>query len=309
MSGAEQRRPVPATTDHPDFHSIETFLDAMWMERGLSENTLAAYRSDLTQFATWLHGQKTTLLNATRTDVLGFLASDPEPRPRTTARRLSSLRRFFQFQLREERLVTDPCACIEGPRLGRPLPGTLSEAEVESLLRAPDLGQVLGQRDRTMLEVLYATGLRVSELVGLSLTQARLNQGVLWVIGKGNKERLVPLGEEAIDWLEIYLNQSRPALLLRRSSEALFVTQRGAQMTRQAFWYLIKRYALRAGITKELSPHTLRHAFATHLLNHGADLRVLQLLLGHQDISSTQIYTHVARQRLVELHAKHHPRG
>lgn len=309
MSGAEQRRPVATTTDHADIHAIEAFLDAMWMERGLSENTLSAYRSDLTRFTTWLHRQGTTLMRAARNDVLGFLASYPDTRPRTTARRLSSLRRFFQWQLREERLLTDPCAGIEGPRLGRPLPGTLSEAEVESLLQAPDLGQVLGQRDRTMLEVLYATGLRVSELVCLTLARLRLNPGVLQVIGKGDKERLVPLGEEAIHWLEIYLNQARPALLQRHRSEALFVTQRGARMTRQAFWYLIKRYALRAGIAKELSPHTLRHAFATHLLNHGADLRVLQLLLGHQDISSTQIYTHVARQRLIELHAQHHPRG
>jgi len=295
-----------ASADHA---AIEAFLDAAWMERGLSSNTLAAYRSDLCAFSRWLDARGRNLHQVGRADVLDFLASGAGVSPRTTARRLSSLRRFYEYLLRAGRIRTDPCLHVQPPRLGRPLPGSLTEAEVESLLGAPDIGTALGLRDRTMLELLYATGLRVTELVRLAPEQVDLRQGVLRVTGKGDRERLVPVGEEALHWLERYLREGRPALLGARPSRALFPTRRGGGMTRQAFWYRIKGYARRAGIRKALSPHTVRHAFATHLLNHGADLRVVQLLLGHSNISTTQIYTHVARQRLQDLHAAHHPRG
>lgn len=279
------------------------------MERGLAANTLAAYRADLQKFSLWLAARGTALTGARRADVLEFLASQAPSAPRTAARRLSSLRRFYQYALRQGELSADPCALIDAPRLGRGLPRVLSERDVEALLGAPDTHSALGVRDRAMLETLYATGLRVSELVDLSLGQVNLRQGVVRVTGKGAKERLVPLGDEACMWIETYCRDPRTVLLRGRSAEALFVTRRGSAMTRQAFWYLVKRCAAKAHIPAAISPHSLRHAFATHLLNHGADLRVVQMLLGHSDISTTQIYTHVARHRLRELHARHHPRG
>lgn len=290
---------------------IDGFLDAFWLERGLSDNTLTAYRSDLQQFASWLNGRGLQLLTAQRQDILDYMAVRAKQglHARSMARVLSSLRRFYQYLVREGRLSGDPTERIESPRLGRSLPHALTEAEVDALLAAPDPHTTLGMRDRTMLEVLYACGLRVSELVGLETSQLNLRQGVLRVTGKGNKERLVPLGDEALTWVERFLQGARAALLKGRPAAVLFPTGRGRGMTRQAFWHIIRRHALRAGITKELSPHTLRHAFATHLLNNGADLRVVQLLLGHSDLSTTQIYTHVARERLKALHAEHHPRG
>ena len=288
---------------------IDQFLDALWLERGLSENTLSAYRSDLYSYAGWLAPTSRELLQSRPEDILGYLASLTGKSARTSARRLSSLRRFFQYLAREGYIGHDPCARIAAPRIGRPLPKSLTEEEVESLLGAPDTATAVGQRDRAMLEVLYATGLRVSELVGLQLGQVNLRQGVLRVIGKGNKERLVPLGEEASEWVEKFIRQGRAELLQGPPVDTLFPSRRGRMMTRQTFWYAIKRHAKRAGISKALSPHVLRHAFATHLLNHGADLRVVQMLLGHSDISTTQIYTHVARERLKNLHADHHPRG
>lgn len=297
-------------TNEPDDDAlVELFVDALWMERGLADNTLIAYRTDVRHFAMWLHGRGGGLTQANRHDLLAYMAACAGVPSRTLARRLSSLRRLFQYLLREGRIAADPCADIQTPRLGRPLPKSLSERDVERLLLTPDTGVALGLRDRAMLETLYATGLRVSELVGLLTTEVNLNQGVVRVLGKGGKERVVPLGEEASDWLQRYLVAGRPALVKQNQSEAVFLTNRARPMTRQAFWHLVKRYAYRAGITKPLSPHTLRHAFATHLLNHGADLRVVQMLLGHSDISTTQIYTHVARERLRQLHAQHHPRG
>jgi integrase/recombinase XerD len=291
---------------------IDRFSDGLWMERGLSRNTLSAYRSDLRKLARWLmqtHGR--ALLQARRGDLLAYLAqqSIQGHKSRSTARLLSSLRQFYQHALREGWLQKDPSVLIEAPKLGRPLPKSLTEREVEALLEAPDSANPEGFRDRVMLEVLYATGLRVSELVGLRQAQLSLNQGLVRITGKGGKERLVPLGEEALEWLDRFFRGPRGALLGARSCEALFPTRRGAGMTRQAFWYRIKKHALTAGIAKPLSPHTLRHAFATHLLDHGADLRVVQMLLGHSDLSTTQIYTHVARERLKSLHARHHPRG
>jgi len=294
-----------------DSSLIDRFLDALWMERGLSKNTLAAYRSDLQKLASWLVSCEHTLISAERNDLLAYLAHcvTKGMHARSSARILSSMRRLYQYLVREGVLSEDPSAQIESPKLGRPLPKTLTEDEVERLLNAPDVGTPLGLRDRAMMEVLYASGLRVSELVGLEVARVSLSQGVLRVIGKGGKERLVPLGEEALAWLEQYLAESRPDLLHGRVSNMLFVTRRGGAMTRQAFWYLIKRHALNVGLNKPLSPHVVRHAFASHLLNHGADLRVLQMLLGHSDLSTTQIYTHVARERLKEMHAAHHPRG
>jgi integrase/recombinase XerD len=290
---------------------IERFLDKLWMERGLSENTLAAYRNDLNGFACWLTDRQRSLVAARRQDLLDYLAErvDAGVKPRTTARLLSSLRRFYRHLIREGRLTDDPSARIDTPRIGRPLPDSLSEAEVEALLAAPDTGEALGLRDRAMLELLYACGLRVSELVNVGTEQVNLTQGVVRLVGKGNKERLVPLGEEAAQWLQRYINEGRPGMAAATGARQLFITRRGTGMTRQAFWYRLKYYAVKSGINKKLSPHTLRHAFATHLLNHGADLRVVQMLLGHSDLSTTQIYTHVARERLKELHAQHHPRG
>jgi len=288
---------------------IDRVLDALWMERGISDNTLAAYRSDLADFAVWLDRKETSLQQAQDADLRLYLASLDRSSMRTLSRRLSSMRQFFGYLVREGQMKHDPSARIESPRLGRPLPKSLTEEEVEALLEAPDAGTPLGLRDRCMLEVLYATGLRVSELVNLTLTQINQRQGLVRVIGKGNKERLVPLGQEALDWLQKYLQDARPVLAKNHAIDSLFPTRRGGRMTRQAFWHLIKRHARRAGLDKPLSPHVLRHAFATHLLNHGADLRVVQMLLGHSDISTTQIYTHVARERLKNLHAEHHPRG
>jgi integrase/recombinase XerD len=293
---------------------LDTFSDALWLEDGLSRNTLDSYRSDLEQFGTWLAKQRhrdNALITATHSDLLSFIAYKFSARVKasTTRRELSSLKRFYRFLLREGKIELDPSLNIDAPKLPRSLPASLAEADVEALLSAPDISVTLGLRDRTMLEVLYASGLRVSELVNLDCAQVSLNMGIIRVTGKGGKERLTPLGEEALEWVSRYAKEVRLRLLDGRSSNILFVTSRGAGMTRQAFWYLIKRYARQAGIITPLSPHTLRHAFATHLLNHGADLRVVQLLLGHADISTTQIYTHVARERLKKIHALHHPRG
>jgi integrase/recombinase XerD len=294
---------------HP---AIERFIDAMWMEKGLSNNTLSAYRRDLRQFNDWLVKRKgCTITEATRSCLLGYLGTCLEQgqSPRSSARFLSCVRGFYHYLLREGSLTIDPALDIDSPRLGRPLPKALSEMEVERLLQAPDLAQALELRDRTMLELLYACGLRVTELTSLQLVQLSINQGVVRVFGKGSKERLVPVGEEALRWLQRYLAGPRGELLKGLPSDVVFPSRRGTQMTRQTFWYRIKIYARRAGIKKHLSPHTLRHAFATHLLNHGADLRVVQMLLGHSDLSTTQIYTHVAQQRMQELHEQHHPRG
>jgi integrase/recombinase XerD len=290
---------------------IDGFIDRLWVERGLSDHTLASYRSDLKGFARWLQQRRLDLSNASRAEIQAFLAHRiaKSARPRSTARLLSSLRRFFRYLMREGIRNDDPVALIESPRLDRSLPKSLSETEIESLLAAPDARKPLGLRDRAMLELMYAAGLRVSEIVGLQLDQVNLHRGLVRMIGKGNKERLAPMGEEAQDWMQQYLEEARPALMKGKSCNAAFVTTRGASMSRQAFWYLIKRYAINAGIMTSLSPHTLRHSFATHLLNHGADLRVVQMLLGHSDLSTTQIYTHVARERLKQLHQTHHPRG
>jgi len=287
---------------------IDAFIDALWVENGLSKNTLSAYASDLRIFNKSL---SIPMEQASNSDIRLFLSQryDQGISARSSARILSSLRRFYTYLLREKQVTTDPTALIDQPQLGRPLPDTLSEHDVELLLEAPELSSILGARDKAMLEMLYATGLRVSELVNLSNDQINLRMGVLRVTGKGNKERLVPIGEQALSCLDDYMQHSRKALLSERQCSTIFVTNRGAGMTRQAFWHIIKRYAKKAGITKELSPHTLRHAFATHLLNHGADLRVVQLLLGHSDLSTTQIYTHVANERLKELHSLYHPRG
>ncbi len=292
---------------------LDEFFDTLWLEDGLSRNTLDSYRRDLTKYATWLEGQHgLTILQTTHGDIQGYLAQlvvKQKAKPSSTGRNISSLKRLFRYLLRQGKIETDPTSQIDPPKLPRNLPKTLTEADVELLLDAPDVQTPLGMRDRTMFEVLYATGLRVSELVTLHVTQVSMGMGVVRVMGKGSKERLVPLGEEALDWLRRYLDHGRGVLLGRQVSDALFVTARGGGMTRQMFWYLIKRHAKHGGLDKPLSPHTLRHAFATHLLNHGADLRVVQMLLGHSDISTTQIYTHVARERLKSLHAKHHPRG
>jgi len=291
--------------------AVLRFLDAVWMERGLSPNTLAAYRADLSALSRWLADRDTPILRTTRADLLGFIAWRVEAgaRPRSTARQLSSFRRFFRYLLREGVMRDDPTAQIAMPKIGRSLPKSLSEDEVESLLAAPLVSDPLGHRDRTMLEVLYATGLRVSELVNLNYAAVNMNQGVIRITGKGGRERLIPLGEESVRWLQDFMRGPRNEILLDRTTDYLFPTRRGDRMTRQAFWHIIKRYARKSSIDRDLSPHTLRHAFATHLLNHGADLRVVQMLLGHSDLSTTQIYTHVARERLKELHEQHHPRG
>ena len=290
---------------------LERFLDALWLEHGLAENTLKAYRADLEALAAHLSKQDVFLAGASAHHLQMFLHTlfQRNVSARTVARCLSTLRRFYRYLLRENRIAEDPTAEIAAPKLGRPLPTSLTEQEVEELLSAPDIRTDLGLRDRTMLEMLYATGLRVSELVNLRMTEVDINAGVVRVVGKGGKERLVPLGESAIEYLERYVIQSRADLLRGRRSDALFVTKRAGPMTRQACWQMIKRHGLVAGIRTPLSPHTMRHAFATHLLNHGADLRSVQMLLGHSDLSTTQIYTHVAQERLKKLHEKHHPRG
>lgn len=290
---------------------IEEFLDALWLEKGLSPHTRSAYRTDLLAFARWLEGRGLTLESVGRDavlDHLGWRLSEGY-QARSTARFLSGLRSFYKYAVREGRLAEDPTLLVSMPQLGAPLPKSLSEADVEALLAAPDTEDTLGLRDRTMLEVLYATGLRVTELISLTLDEINLREGSLRVFGKGSKERLIPLGEEAIAWLESYLRTARPLLLGGQPGDILFPSQRGTPMTRQTFWHRIKLHAQVAGIRTSLSPHTLRHAFATHLLNHGADLRTVQMLLGHTSLSTTQIYTHVARVRLQQLHAQHHPRG
>ena len=286
---------------------IDQYLDALWLEKGLSQNTLAAYRRDLQQFA----DRGLPLLSAQPADIQAYLACRLQQQlsARSMARLLSCLRGFYRYQLREGRIALDPTLDIANPKLGRPLPKSLSETDVEQLLAAPDCQLPLELRDKAMLELLYASGLRVTELVTLHLGQVGLAQGMIRVTGKGGKERLVPMGQEALAWLARYLREARPELLGGQLSDVLFPSRRGQMMTRQTFWHRIKHYALRAGIDKPLSPHTLRHAFATHLLNHGADLRVVQLLLGHADLNTTQIYTHVARTRLKTLHRQHHPRG
>ena len=290
---------------------IETWLDDLWLQRSLADNTLASYRRDLSDLARWL-GPERALAGVDRPALLDYLADRYERgyRPRSTARLLSSLRGFYRWLLERGTIAADPTLDLASPRTGRPLPAVLTEREVEALLAAPDVGTPLGQRDRAMLETLYACGLRVSELVGLRLGQVNLRQGVVRILGKGGRERLVPLGEEALAWIRRWLAEGRGELLGGdRSSDVLFPSTRGRAMTRQTFWHRIRTHASAAGIRRRLSPHTLRHAFATHLLDHGADLRVVQLLLGHADLSTTQIYTHVARARLKQLHAEHHPRG
>jgi integrase/recombinase XerD len=289
---------------------IDAFCDQVWLQDGLAPSSIASYRRDLVAWSTWLQGRD--LLAVDRADVEAWLADQFRAQAKATSvgRRLSSLRRFYRLQLERATIHEDPTLRVKAPRKPRRLPKLLSEAQVESLLAAPRIESTLGLRDRAMLETLYATGLRVSELVGLKLAQVALDVGVVRVIGKGSKERLVPLGDEAVAWLQSYLRTARPTLAAEGKNDHVFLTARQAPMTRQAFWALIKRYAVRAGMpAAALSPHVLRHAFATHLLNHGADLRVVQLLLGHADITTTTIYTHVARERLKQLHAMHHPRG
>lgn len=290
---------------------VDEFCDMLWLEDGLSKNTLEAYKRDLLLFADWLHtAQSKSLYETTGTDLNAYFAfRHASSKASSSNRRLAVLKRFFQYSLRNQRISVDPCLRLKSAKQPPRFPKTLSEQHVEALLAAPDVGTPLGLRDRTMLELMYASGLRVSELVLLKSVEVGMNDGVLRVTGKGNKTRLVPFGEEAHSWIERYLNEARATILNGKSDDALFVTALGGPMTRQMFWTLIKKYAVRANIHAPLSPHTLRHAFATHLLNHGADLRVVQLLLGHADISTTQIYTHVARERLKQIHTQHHPRG
>ncbi len=295
----------------PSREAIDEFCDSLWLEDGLSKNTLEAYRRDMTLYAHWLHQEHARSLYETRSEDLNayFAARHEQSKPSSSNRRLAVLKRFFQLALRQNHIAADPCLKLRSARQPQRFPKTLSEGQVEALLAAPDVSTPLGLRDRAMIELMYASGLRVSELVSLKGIEVGMNEGVLRVTGKGNKTRLLPFGEEALAWMTRYLEQGRAQILQGQVDDALFVTARGGPMTRQMFWTLIKKYALQAGITVRLSPHTLRHAFATHLLNHGADLRVVQLLLGHADISTTQIYTHVARERLKQLHAAHHPRG
>ncbi len=297
----------------PDQELIDPFIDALWLEDGLSQNTLLAYRRDLNGLADFLRRQKParTLLQTTKADIEAWFAAKHASSKATTAnRRLATLKRYFAWAIRNGRIAEDPCLSLHSARQPARFPKTMSEQQVDQLLEAPNIRDTLGLRDKAMLETLYATGLRVSELVNLKVLHLNLNENVLRVVmGKGGKDRLVPIGMQAADWLERYLQQARPELLGRRQSDDLFLTRRASAMTRQAFWQLIRKYALEADIHTPLSPHILRHAFATHLLNHGADLRVVQLLLGHADISTTQIYTHVARERLKQLHAQHHPRA
>ena len=304
-------KPLELTPAPADAQLIAEYLDAIWMEKGLSDNTQESYRRDLTQFAGWLNQQHQQLMSVDAFLVQSYLdvRLQQQLSSRTSARFLSCVRGFYRYLLRENRISENPVALVDNPKLSRPLPKSLSETDVEALLAAPDLSDPVGLRDRTMLEVLYACGLRVSELVALTMPQINLRQNVVRVMGKGSKERLIPMGEEAAVWLTRYLREARPVLLNNMPDEVVFPSLRAQPMTRQTFWYRIKHWALVAGIKKELSPHTLRHAFATHLLNHGADLRVVQLLLGHSDLSTTQIYTHVAKLRMKQQHALHHPRG
>ena len=286
---------------------IDAFIDHLWLEDGLAKNTLESYRSDLSHFAIWL---KQPLFTANQAHIQQYLAVKfPLSQPRSINRLIATLRRFYRYALRDNLITQDPTLQLEAPKIPRSLPKSLNEQEVLDLLNAPNVADATGLRDRAMLELLYASGLRVSELVGVRVNEVSTQDGVVRVTGKGSKTRLVPMGQDAADWIDKYLKTARPALLQQRLCDALFVTNRASGMTRQAFWHIIKRYALLAGIQKHISPHVLRHAFATHLLNHGADLRVVQMLLGHADISTTQIYTHVARERLKQLHSVHHPRG
>ena len=292
---------------------IDAFCDSLWLEQGLAKNSLEAYRRDMTLFARWLEVKRPAhaSLHAVQAHDLDayFAERHAETKPSSANRRLSVLKRFYQLALRQQQVSADPCLKLASARQPQRFVHTLSEAQVEALLQAPDVSTPLGLRERTMLELMYASGLRVSELVSLKIMELSLNDGVLRITGKGSKTRLVPFGQEARSWIERYLREARGVILNGQVDDALFVTARGGPMTRQMFWIVIKKHAARAGITAPLSPHTLRHAFATHLLNHGADLRVVQLLLGHADISTTQIYTHVARERLKRLHTEHHPRG
>lgn len=295
----------------PQPQHLDSFIDHLWLEDGLSKNTLDSYRADLTAFSNWcITKQHIDMLAVSNADIQQYLALRfPLSKARSISRLVASLRRFYRYALREQLIKEDPTLHLESPKLPRSLPKSLNEQEVEDLLKAPDVAQPLGLRDRAMLELLYASGLRVSELVGVTVTEVSTQDGIVRVTGKGSKTRLVPMGAEAADWIDRYMRYARPELLQKRLCDALFVTNRAEGMTRQAFWHIIKRYAALAGIAKHISPHVLRHAFATHLLNHGADLRVVQMLLGHSDISTTQIYTHVARERLKQLHSVHHPRG
>jgi len=306
MSNAEPPQPAISVANQ---QSIDLFVDALWLESGLSKNTLSAYRSDLSRFAKFLG--KTDLLAVQAAQLQLYLAAllADGVRSSSSARALSTLKRFYRYLVRESKITTDPTSDIAPPKLGRPLPSSLSEAQVEALLDSPDIQTDLGLRDRAMLETLYASGLRVSELVALSFLEINMDVGVIRVIGKGNKERLVPVGESALEWIQKYLSIARPNLVKSSPCDQVFITARGKGMTRQAFWHLIKRYAAQASIEQKLSPHTLRHAFATHLLNHGADLRSVQMLLGHSDLSTTQIYTHIANERMQRMHSQHHPRG
>ena len=290
---------------------IDQFIDHLWLEDGLSKNTLNSYRLDLNLFSQWLNKDlEKNILDVSQADIQEYLAFKfPTSKSRSIARLLATLRRLFRYLLRENKIIIDPTLEIQSPKIPKSLPKSLSEEDIESLLAAPNLKKPSGLRDKAMLELLYACGLRVSELVNILLTEISLTEGIVRVTGKGSKTRLVPMGEEAVDWIKKYINEGRKDILKQQSSKYLFVTLRGKAMTRQAFWYLIKRYSILAKINKPMSPHILRHAFATHLINHGADLRVVQVLLGHSDISTTQIYTHVARERLKNLHESHHPRG
>ena len=290
---------------------IDQFLDWIWLESGLSRHTISAYRTDLSQYSKWLAERKSDLARANREQLLAYLAYRMEQgaKARSVARFLSTMKRYYQFAIQQKWITTNPVKDVVMPKVSGNLPKIISEQEVEKLLSAPDIRSDYGLRDRAMLETLYATGLRVSELVNLTLGEINLQAGVVRITGKGNKQRLVPMGQEAIHWLEKYLNSARQELLKKQITDSVFLSSRGKAMTRQAFWQLIKKYAAQVEIKSDLSPHTLRHAFATHLLNHGADLRTTQMLLGHSDLSTTQIYTHVAKERLKSLHAKHHPRG
>ncbi len=305
---------MPSLSLAASLDAVDAFIDAIWLEEGLSRNTLAAYRRDLTLYARWLDAQEKALDASGEAELNAYFAArHDETRATTANRRLTVFKRYFRWAVRERRITTDPTLRLLSAKQPLRVPKILSEAQVEALLAAPDLATPLGLRDRAMLELMYASGLRVSELVGLKTFNVGLNEHVLRVTGKGNKERLVPFGEVAADWLRRYLGEARPSLLAGKQTDDLFVTLRGSRageaMTRVMFWALVKKYARVADITSPLSPHTLRHAFATHLLNHGADLRAVQMLLGHADISTTTIYTHVARERLKTLHAQHHPRG
>ena len=294
----------------PSHSAIDSFIDALWLEEGLSKNTLAAYRRDLTLYADWLAGQGRAIDGTTEADLNGYFAARHAASKATTAnRRLTVFKRYFRWALRERLIAQDPTLRLQSAKQALRVPKTLTESQVEALLEAPDVDTPLGLRDRTMLELIYASGLRVSELVSLKTFNVSMSDGVLRVMGKGNKERLVPFGQVARDWIVRYMAQGRPAILAGQQTEDVFVTARGQGMTRVMFWVIVKKHARTAGIVAPLSPHTLRHAFATHLLNHGADLRAVQMLLGHADISTTTIYTHVARERLKTLHAQHHPRG